>query len=65
MMGKGEKDELAQSNKVLLRVPCWVEKTMFILPISATWVISRDKPLLLLEMQGFKDMKRRSKLWEK
>jgi hypothetical protein len=62
MMGKGEKDELAESDKVLLRVPCWVEKTTFLLPISVIGVISGDKPLLLLEMRGFKDMKRISKL---
>jgi hypothetical protein len=50
MMGKGEKDELVESDKVLLRVPCWVDKTMFLLPISAIGLISGDKPLLLLEM---------------
>jgi hypothetical protein len=61
-MGKGEKDELVESDKVLLRVPCWVDKTTFLLPISVIGVISGDKPLLLLEMGGFKDMKRRSKL---
>jgi hypothetical protein len=50
MMGKGEKDELDESDKFLLRVPCWVEKTTFLLPISTIGVISGDKPLLLLEI---------------
>jgi hypothetical protein len=61
MMGKGEKDKLVESNKVLLRVPCWVEKKAFILPISAIGVISEDNHLLLLDMQGFKDMKKKIK----
>jgi hypothetical protein len=61
-MGKEEKYELVESNKLLLRVPCWVDKTIFRLPISTIRVISGDKPLLLLEMRGFKYMKRRSKL---
>jgi hypothetical protein len=58
-MGEGEKDELAESYKFLLRVPCWVDKTMFLLPISAIGVISGDNPLLLLDMRGFKDMKKK------
>ena len=59
MIGEGEKDELDESDKVLLRVLCWVDKTTFLLPISEIGLISSDKPLLLLEMRGFKDMKRR------
>ena len=62
MMGKGEKYELDESNKVLLREPCWVDNTMFLLLISAIGLISGDKPLLLLETRGSKDMKRRSKM---
>jgi hypothetical protein len=61
-IGKGEKDELVESDKVLLRVLCWTDQTMFLLPISTIGLISGDKPLILLEMQRFKDMKRRSKL---
>jgi hypothetical protein len=34
MIGKGEKDELDESYKVLLRVICWVDNTMLLLPIS-------------------------------
>jgi hypothetical protein len=49
-MGEGEKDELVESDKVLLRVPCWVDRIEFLLPISVIGVISRDNPLLLLEM---------------
>jgi hypothetical protein len=62
MMGKGEKDKLAELDKFLLRVTCWVDKTMFIFPISAIGLISGDKPLLLLLMRGFKEIKRRLKL---
>jgi hypothetical protein len=62
MIGKGEKDELDESNKVLLRALCWVDNTMFLLPISAIGLISGDKPLLLLETRRSKDMKRKSKL---
>jgi hypothetical protein len=65
MIGKGEKDELDESNKVLLIELCWVDNTMFLLPISTIGIISGDKPLLLLETRGSKDMKRRSKLKEK
>jgi hypothetical protein len=50
MISKGEKDKLVESDKVLLRVLCWDEKTTFHLPISAIRLISGDKPLLLLEM---------------
>jgi hypothetical protein len=38
---------------------------MFLLPISAIGLISGDNPILLLETQGSKDMKRRSKMKEK
>jgi hypothetical protein len=50
MMGKREKYKLYESDKALLRVIFWVEKTMFLLPISAMGLISGDKPLILLEM---------------
>ena len=65
MIGEGEKDELDESDKVLLRALCWVDNTTFLLPISAIGLISSDKPHLLLETRGSKDMKRRSKLKEK
>ena len=65
MIGEREKDELDESDKVLLRALCWVDNTSFILPISAIGLILGDKPLLLLETQGSKDMKRRTKLKEK
>jgi hypothetical protein len=64
MIGKGEKDKLDESDKVLLRALCWVDNTTFLLPIPAIGLISGDKPLLLLETRGSKDMKRRSKLKE-
>jgi hypothetical protein len=57
MIGEGKKDKLDESDKVLLREPCWVDNTTFILPISAIGLISGDKPLLLLEKQESKDMK--------
>ena len=50
MIGRGERDELAESDKVLLRVLYWNDKIMFILPISEIGLISGDKPLLLLAM---------------
>jgi hypothetical protein len=62
IIGKGDKDELDESDKVLLRELCWVDKTTFLLPISTIGLISGDKPLLLLETRGYKDMKRRSKM---
>jgi hypothetical protein len=37
---------------------------MFLLPILEIGLISADKPLLLLKTQGYKDMKRMSKLKE-
>jgi hypothetical protein len=45
------KDELDESDKVLLRALCWEDNTTFLLPISAIGLISGDKPLLLLEAQ--------------
>ena len=60
-MGKGEKGELEESNKVLLRVLCWVNKIAFLLPISMIGVASGENPLLLLEMRGFEDMKMKTK----
>jgi hypothetical protein len=47
-IGKGEKDELDESDKVLFRELCWVDNTTFILPISEIRLISNDKTLLLL-----------------
>jgi hypothetical protein len=64
MIGEGEKDELDESDKVLLRALCWVDNTTFLLPISAIGLISGDKPLLLLETRESKDMKERPKLKE-
>jgi hypothetical protein len=61
MMGEGEKGELAESDKVLLRVLSWVDKMAFLLPISMIGVASGDNPLLLLEMRGFEDMKKKIK----
>jgi hypothetical protein len=55
---KGEKDELDESDKVLLRATCWFDKTMFLLPISTIRLISSEKPLILLEKRGTKVMKR-------
>jgi hypothetical protein len=65
MIGKGEKDKLDESDKVLLRSLCWVDNTTLLLPISTIGLILGDKPLLLLETQGSRDMKRRSKMKEK
>jgi hypothetical protein len=64
MIGEGEKNELDESDKVLLRSLCWVDNTTFLLPISAIGLISGDKPLLLLETRESKDMKVRPKLKE-
>jgi hypothetical protein len=59
VMVKGEKGDLVESDKVLLRVLSWVDKMPFLLPISMIWVSSGDNPLILIEMQGFEDMKKR------
>jgi hypothetical protein len=45
MIGKGEKDDLDESDKVLLRELCWVDNTTFLLPISAIGLVSGDKPV--------------------
>jgi hypothetical protein len=62
MIDEGKKDELDESDKVLLRALCWADNTTFLLPISAIGLISGDKPLLLLEARESKDMKERPKL---
>jgi len=62
MIDEGKKDELDESDKVILRVICWEDNTMFILPISIIGLISGDKPILLLEAWESKDMKERPKL---
>jgi hypothetical protein len=49
MIDEGKKDEVDESDKVLLRALCWTDNTMFLLPISTIGLISGDKPLLLLE----------------
>jgi hypothetical protein len=64
MIDEGKKDELDESDKVLLRALCWADNTMFLLPISAIGLISGDKPLLLLEARESKDMKERPRLEE-
>jgi hypothetical protein len=58
MIDEGKKDELDESDKVLLRALCWADNTMFILPISKIGLISGDKPLLLLESRESKDVKK-------
>ena len=47
MIGEGEKDELDESDKVLLREISCADNTTFLLPISTIGLISGDKPLLL------------------
>jgi hypothetical protein len=42
MIGKREKDELEESDKVLLRSLSWVDNTTFLLPISARGLIYDD-----------------------
>jgi hypothetical protein len=49
MIDEGEKGELDESDKVLLRALYWVDNTTFLLPISTIGLISGDKPLLHLE----------------
>jgi hypothetical protein len=49
MIDEGKKDELDELDKLLLRALCWVDNTMFLLPISTVGLISGDRPLLLLE----------------
>ena len=65
MIDEEKKDELDESDKVLLRALCWANNTTFLLPISTIGLISGDKPLLLLEARESKDMKERPKLEEK
>jgi hypothetical protein len=65
MIGEGEEGELDESDKVLLRVPYWVDIIAFLLPISMIGVISGDNPLILLEMRGFEDMKKNQKNFRK
>jgi hypothetical protein len=48
MISEGEKDELEESDKVILRGLCWVDNTTFLLPILAIQLILGDNPLLLL-----------------
>jgi hypothetical protein len=62
MIGEGKKDELDESDKVLLRALFWADNTTFLLPISAIRFISSDKPLLLLEARESKVMKEMPKL---
>jgi hypothetical protein len=64
MIDEGKKDELDESDKVLLRALCWADNTTFLLPISSIGLILGDKPLLLLEAREFKDMKRKAKYEE-
>ena len=64
IIDEGKKDEMDELDKVLLRSLCWVDNTMFLLPISAIGLISGNKPLLLLEAQESKDMKESPKLEE-
>ena len=64
MIDEGKKDELDKSDKVLLGALCWEDNTMFLFPISEIWLLSGDKPLLLLETQESKDMKERPTMKE-
>jgi hypothetical protein len=49
MIDEGKKDELEESDKVILRELCWEDNTTVLLPISTMGLISGDKPLHLLE----------------
>jgi hypothetical protein len=62
MIDEARKDELDESDKVLLRELFWLDNTMFLLPISAIGLILGDKPLLLLEEQEYRDMKEGQRL---
>jgi hypothetical protein len=64
MIDEGKKDELDESDKVLVRALCWADNTMFLLPISAIGLISSDNPLLLLEARESKHMKERPRFEE-
>jgi hypothetical protein len=61
MIDGEKKDDLDESEKVLLRSLCWADNTTFLLPILTIGLISGDKPLLLLEVKESKDMKERPK----
>jgi hypothetical protein len=64
MIDEEKKDELDESDKVLLREIYGADNTTFLLPISAIGLISGDKPILLLEARESKDMKERLGLKE-
>jgi hypothetical protein len=53
MIGEEEKNELDESDKVLLITLCWVDNTTLFLSISAIGLISGDNPLLLTETREF------------
>jgi hypothetical protein len=61
VIGKAENGELTESYKVVLRVLSWVDKMAFLILISKIRVASGDNPLLLREMRGFEDMKKKTK----
>jgi hypothetical protein len=44
----GDEGELKESDKVLLIALSWVDRMIFLLPISKIGVVSGDNPLLLL-----------------
>jgi hypothetical protein len=54
MIGEGKRDEMDELDKFLLRALCWVDNTMFLLPISTIGLISGDMPLLLLEHENLR-----------
>jgi hypothetical protein len=56
VIGMGDEDELAESDRVHLRGLWCVDKTILLL-ISKIGVTSGDNPLLLREIQELKDMK--------
>jgi hypothetical protein len=60
VIGMGDKYELEESYKVCLRALSCVDKTIF-LPNSKIGVALGDIPLLLREMRGLEDMKRKTK----
>ena len=55
--GMGFEDELIESDRVLLRALCCVDKMIFLLPISKMGLTLEDNPLLLQEILELKDMK--------
>jgi hypothetical protein len=50
VIGMGDKYKLTKKYMVLLRELCYVDKTIFLLPILEIGVASGDNPLLLREM---------------